>query len=191
MSPRKVSLGVTLAVAVVALATVCTLQFSERWRYGPDQPSAADAIVVLAGDPARAKHAADLYRLRYARLVYVVRPTERASPPEEDVNRGILSANGVPENHVRVFSAGATNTLAEATVASAELPSGINNVLVVTSPVHARRARIIFTDILGGRGKKVLVVSSREEAPWWAHRATAIQNATEVLKAFLYVLGVR
>ena len=170
------------------------LQFSERWRYAPDPPEASDAIVVLAGDPARAKHAADLYRLGYAPLVYVVRPTERATPPEEEVNRGILRAHGVPESQVRIFSAAAANTLSEAAVASAELPSGVGKVLVVTSPVHVRRARIIFTDVLGGRGTKVAVVSSPEEAhapPWWSQRSSAIQNAKETLKAFLYALGIR
>src|SRR5471032_533316 len=161
---RKFVRRVIVALAsLLVLMTGCTVLFADRWRYDADQPKRSDAIIVLAGAAERARYAADLYRQGYAPIVYVVRPTDRSSPPEEETNRAILLKSGVPEEAIRIFSVAAVNTLAEAHVSSATLPAGVKTVLVVTSPKHVRRARIIFTDVLAGRGVGVTVVATPDE----------------------------
>jgi len=180
--------------ALLVLMTGCTLLFADRWRYDADQPRRSDAIIVLAGAADRAKYAADLYRRGYAPIVYVVRPTDRSSPPEEEANRAILLNSGVPEEAIRIFSVAAVNTLAEARVSSAALPAGVKTVLVVTSPDHVRRARMIFTDVLAGRGVGAAVVAVPDEpnrGPWWSDKASARQSVRELIKAVLYTLGIR
>ena len=180
--------------ALSVLTAVCTLLFADRWRYEADKPRRSDAIIVLAGAPERPRYAADLYRRGYAPIVYVSRPSERALPPEEEVNRDILLKSGVPESAIHTFSVAAENTLAEAHVSAAMLPAGVKTVLVVTSPKHARRARMIFTDVLAGRGIGVTVVVTPDEpnpGPWWSDKASARQSVRELIKAVLYTLGIR
>lgn len=180
--------------ALLVLMSGCTLLFADRWRYEADQPRLSDAMIVLAGAPERPRYAANLYRLGYAPIVYVSLPSERSRPPEEEVNRDILLKSGVPEGAIRTFSVAAENTLAEARVSSATLPAGVKTVLVVTSPKHVRRARMIFTDVLSGRGVGVTVVATPDErnpGPWWSDKASARQSVRELIKAVLYTLGIR
>lgn len=179
--------------ALFVLMAGCTQLFADRWRYEADQPRRSDAIIVLAGAADRARYAADLYLRGYAPSVYLVRPTDRSSPPEEVANRDILLKSGVPEEAVRIFSVAAVNTLAEAHVSLATLPAEVKTVLVVTSPEHVRRARMIFTDVLAGRGVGVTVVatpSERYPRPWWSDKASARQSVRELIKAVLYTLGI-
>lgn len=186
--------AISALVVMLAVLGVGVLLFADRWRYEADQPRRSDAIIVLAGAPERPRYAADLYRLGYAPIVYVSRPSERSLPPEEEVNRDILLKSSVPEGAIRTFSVAAENTLAEAHVSSATLPAGVKTVLVVTSPKHVRRARMIFTDVLSGRGIGVTVVATPDEpnpGPWWSDKASVRQSVRELIKAVLYTLGIR
>jgi len=149
---------------------------------------------VLAGDPARARHAADLYLRGFAKKIYVVRPAEIVLPPEVDVNRDILLGKGVPRNEIHVFEDGAQNTYAEAQVALATIPAGIRTVLVVTSPGHIRRARMIFTDVLARREIDVAVVATPDDPhpePWWSNQIAARKSAMELIKTVIYALGMQ
>lgn len=191
---RKTLKAGALALFILTTsAAILTFLFSDRWRYQSDRPEKSDAIVVLAGDPTRAMYAAELYRLGYAPVVFVVRPAERAVPPEEEVNRRILRDNGVPERHLRTFAAGAANTLAEAGVAEAELPAGTKSVLVVTTQPHVRRVRMMFADKLRERGIRIAVAAPSADSDATA-RSTPEPSATrkveEIAKAILYTLGI-
>ena len=191
----KPLLGFVFATAaLLALAAAGTLLWSERWRWEPDLPAKADAMIVLAGAPARPRHAAELYRQGLAPIVYLARPAERSQPMEEEVNRGILLQGGVPEGAIRTFAEGAKNTLAEAQVSLARLPDEVKTVLVVTSPKHVRRARMIFGDVLSQRGIRVAVLATPDEAnpePWWSSEPSARQSGRELAKALLYSAGIR
>lgn len=180
--------------ALLVFAAAGTLLFSERWRHAPDPLVASDAIVVLAGAPARPRHAAVLFRQGYAPVVYLCRPAERSDPPEIEVNRGILLQGGVPPEAIRIYAEGAENTLAEAHILLRELPAGVRSVLLVTSPKHVRRARMIFGDVLAARGIRVAVAATPDEAnpePWWSSRESARQSGRELVKALLYSFGIR
>ncbi len=182
-----------LALLLVLMA-VCTLLLADRWRYEADQPMRSDAIIVLAGSPERPRYAADLYHSGYAPILYLSRPSERSLPPEEEVNRDILLKSSVPEGKIRTFSVAAENTLAEAHVSSATLPAGVKTVLVITSPKHVRRARMIFADVLAGRDVGVTIVATPYEpnpGPWWSDTVSARQSVRELIKAVLYTLRIR
>lgn len=191
---KRLLQGFSLLIAFSVIGAVGVLLFSERWRHQPDVPQRADAIIVLAGDPARPRHAADLFRQGYAPVVYLCRPAERSLPPEEEVNRGILLKGGVPPDAIRTYAEGAQNTLAEARVSFEALPAQVKSVLLVTSPRHVRRARMIFTDVLGARGIRVAVAATPDQAfpdPWWSNRDSARQSTRELVKALLYSAGIR
>lgn len=59
---RRCLLGMLALAVVVAGLTAAALFFASSWLLQSDEPQAADAIVVLAGDARRARHTADLYR---------------------------------------------------------------------------------------------------------------------------------
>ena len=63
--------------------------------------------------------------------------------------------------------------------------------LVVTSPYHVYRTRLIFSDHLPA--SRILVVASREEplpTRWWTDREAATNVALELGKLVFYSLGL-
>lgn len=202
---RTVLTAIGALTFVLTLLAFSALLFADRWWHDADQPIRADAIIVLGGAPERPMYAADLYRQGYSPIVYVSRPAlEREHklleehgimlPTEEEINRAILLKRGVAEHAIRVFSAEATNTLDEAHIALVAIPANVRTILVVTSPNHARRARIIFSDIFAKRGTRVVVVANPYEphpAHWWSEKESARQTIVELTKTVLYALGIR
>lgn len=180
-----------LAVSASTAAVIGALLIA-GWLDEPDAPGRADAIVVLADDPSRAFQAADLYRQGYAGRVYVSVPRVRKSdallaangivlPRSEELFRRVLLARGVPEAAIRTFGRDLSSTRAEAEAVRAEL-AGSAKLLVVTSPYHLRRARMIFREALPGR--ELRFIGSRYEAfprRWWtdqdAARAVVLETA--------------
>jgi len=168
-----------------------------------DAPKRADAIVVLGGYPVRAFHAARLYHAGFAPLIYIDRPA--LSPgdelirnagvswiPEEELTRRILLKQGVAETALRIY--GPTKSTAEEALQLASLFSGKPcNLLVVTSPYHARRARMIFRDVLPESCPVTVVGTPDEPFPdaWWKSQDAARNVLLETAKILFYRLGGR
>ena len=124
-----------------------------------DNPAAA--IVVLGGSYFRPLHAADLHARGVAPLVYVSAPVRgrdaallesvgAAPPPQEEVYGRLLVARGVPAAAIRVFGQGLVSTAEEAGEMARILGPGPGTLVVVTSPYHVLRARLIFRRALPG-----------------------------------------
>lgn len=175
-----------------------------HWLRMDDEPKQADAIVVLAGEIRRAIHAADLYHLGLAPVIYVGRP--RHEPPQalcdlgfdcprqEDEMRRVLALKGVPPEAVRVYGQDVLSTVEEGEHLRRELESGLGSgpkrLLVVTSAYHCRRAKLILSGIL--RGHELIMTPTpyeRFDREWWGHQGSSGAVVSEVSKFLFYFMG--
>lgn len=177
------------------------LYFAGRWLVLDEAPAPADLIVLLAGDLSRPLYGADLYHRGYAKRIAVSRPvpqpqTENLRPlgihlPRQDEQyREILQRKGVPAKAISVFGEGNLSTVQEAETLAALLGRQPARLLIVTSPYHTRRVKIVFTHLLPQADIRVLA-SPYEEFPqrWWTHQGAAVGVMLETTKLLYYYLG--
>jgi uncharacterized SAM-binding protein YcdF (DUF218 family) len=125
-------------------------------------PRRADAIVVLAGSVRdRAVEAARLFQTGIAPRVVITReplPTGETAlraagvelPESDELLRRALGGLGVPPSAIVTLRRRAQSTASEArTIARWACAHGIRSLVVVTSPSHTRRARLVVGRALG------------------------------------------
>ncbi|MCZ7566845.1 MAG: YdcF family protein [Burkholderiales bacterium] len=193
-----------LALGALAAAAAAVAAYNAAgWLRADDAPQRADAIVVLGDEPTRALTGAELYGARHAPRILLSEPyrsprrllAERegvAQPWFEEAARTLLMRKGVPDSAIETFGRDMKSTAAEGRALRARFPDGTPTLLVVTSPYHVRRARLILADALPHA--HVLVVASRHETfpeRWWADREAAPQVVLECAKLAFYLLGGR
>jgi len=170
------------------------------WLRMDDAPKKVEAIVILAGEPRRAIHAADLYHQGLAPLVYVSRPHHEPPqalcdlgfdcPRQEEQMLRVLAAKGVPPEAVRVYGHDVLSTVEEAEALAQELGPEPRSLLIVTSPYHCRRARMILSGIL--RGQELVMTPTpyeRFDKIWWRHQGSSGAVVSEVAKFVFHFLG--
>jgi uncharacterized SAM-binding protein YcdF (DUF218 family) len=195
---------VLLVLVLAGAAAFWCARNAARWLNNPDPPARADAIIVLAGTYQRAIHAANLYRKGLAPVVYVSVPAPDPAakelaplgirlPPKAEIYEQTLQAMGVPQSAIRRLGRGSLSTFDEAAAAAKEFRAG-SRLLLVTSPFHVRRARMIFLDQLEDRGVGINVAAvPQEQFPdrWWVSQDAAREVLLEWAKIVFYVLGGR
>jgi uncharacterized SAM-binding protein YcdF (DUF218 family) len=190
-----------LAVALIVLAAAVAF-----WAWGAGRflvvadplPARADLIVVMAGSVAdRAIEAADLYAQGRAPTVVLTR--ERLPPdlvalrergadlPENDVlSARVLGELGVPEGAIVVLPERAISTVSEAqNIAALVCRDGIDSLIVVTSPWHTRRTRMILARVLPPSVRLTIrpaPAAAFPAAQWWSERWAAKHVLTEYEK---------
>jgi uncharacterized SAM-binding protein YcdF (DUF218 family) len=125
-------------------------------------PPAADAIVIMAGSVRdRAIEAATLYREGHAPRVIVTRealPSGDARlralgielPDTDALTRSALMGLGVPPRAITTLRRRTYSTASEAeTIARWACAHGMRHIIVVTSPTHTRRTRLVLGRALG------------------------------------------
>ncbi len=153
-----------------------------------DEPRAADALVVLAGDAygRRVQHGVELWR----RGLVAEGPFVTTGGVLYDelswakVARAHAVRLGVPAERVLALDQGET-TAEEARRAIDVLAArGVKTVLLVTSPYHSGRAAALFRAEATPRGIEVLSCPSQDEAPeaWWEDPVATRYVVTELLK---------
>jgi uncharacterized SAM-binding protein YcdF (DUF218 family) len=171
------------------------------WLDCADPPEPADAIVVLGGGFSRPPYGADLYRAGLAPQVWLarIRPEEHEAPlrklgvplhPETELNRAILLKKGVPAEAIRLYGRDINSTLDEADALAREMGGRGRTVLLVTSRYHARRARLIFRGRLPG--SRVIVCPTPYETfdrRWWRRKNLTLAAVTETCKLLNYLTG--
>lgn len=192
-------LAATLALAIAAALWATSLA---RLLDSPDAPRKADAIVVLGGDLSRLIEGADLYREGYAPRVLLSSPQREqrfealeregiAYPWFEIVGRELMRLRGVPDEAVAAFGDRLVSTVAEARVIGAQYPQ-LKSILLVTSPYHVYRARMIFREVLPG--VEIIGIASRHEKferNWWYDPEMMRNAIMESLKLTFYLAGGR
>ncbi|CCO24894.1 YdcF family protein [Maridesulfovibrio hydrothermalis] len=190
-----------LTVTVTAVAVILFL-FAPALLQEEDTLEKADAIVVLGGQYFRPIYAAELYNEGYAPKVLasrpVVMPEEKIiralginSPYQWEIYRDILLRKGVPKKDTSFFGKANVSTIDEAEVLKKTLDPKIKSIILVTSPLHTRRAGIIFRETLPAEIKVIVVSTPYEKVPkeWWKNFRTAPFIVLEVMKTFYYELG--
>jgi len=168
-----------------------------RWLVAPDALQHARAIVVLSRRvPFRAAEAADLYRQSWAPEVWLLRDAiddvdetfAKLGIPhtsDQDYDQMVLEMLGVPKKAIRILEPPTTNTESEITLIADELRrQGGDKVILVTSPVHTRRAKVIWHIVVGDHPQAILRLASAEPTDpdhWW--RST--QDIQDVLHEVL------
>lgn len=200
---KKCGLFLLAAFLTAAAGSTVGLFYAADWLSVRDQPQKADAILVLGGGYARAFQAADLYRRGLARRVYVSVPIREDQyllldeagipyPREEETVRAVLLKKGVPASAIEYLGKDLISTADEAQAARDLFGKGAPRLLVVTSPYHLRRARMIFTDALPAADIRLIATSyDRFPSYWWKDQTAARNVMQELAKIVFYQLGGR
>ena len=176
-----------IATGLLVAASVLVARQLGRFLVVADPlPRRADAIVVLAGSPSdRTLETARLYHAGVAPRVVLTReslPRGAAAlrsrgirlPEGHDLSRQALLGLGVPPDAIRVLGRRTASTRSEAeTIARWACGNGVRRLVVVTSPSHTRRARLILRRALGS--EVALTVRPAPDAlfpatHWWRRR---------------------
>jgi len=190
-----------LLVALVVLATLAAVAAPAAGRFlvvTDPLPARADAIVVMAGSIAdRVLEAADLYARGTAPTIALTR--ERLPPdlvalrargadlPESDVESArVLGQLGVPQTAITVLPERAVSTESEArNIAAFACRDGLTSLVVVTSPWHTRRTRLLLRRALPEHVQlsvRPAPAAAFPAARWWSERWAAKHVLTEYEK---------
>ena len=100
---------------------------------------------------------------------------------------------GVKEQHIHYLGNGSLSTIDEALAAKQMMvASNSKSLLIVTSPYHVRRVKMIFRDLMPD-ALVTVVASPYEHFPekWWNDQGTARDVLLEVAKIAFYIFGGR
>jgi uncharacterized SAM-binding protein YcdF (DUF218 family) len=167
---------------------------------------ASDLIVCLSGGQVeRGLAAADLHKRGLAPRVFIspeippdgYEALQRAGieiPQSVDLLRRILVESGLPEQAVLEAEQPARSTMGEARMAvDAAARNGYRSLIVVTSPIHTRRAWMAFRHAAEGEGIEVRMAPSpysgfRAE-DWWKTRRYVREVIVEYQKLIYHTLA--
>lgn len=196
-----------LVFAVTALLATAggalSMWFVADWLSNEDPVDAAGAILALAGEPSRALHAAALFSKGLAPVVVLSKPVHTHSqkllarlgipyPPQEALYRDILVKKGVPPSSIHVLPEPARSTVDEAMAARRIDLGRTRTLLVVSSPYHVRRVKLIFRDVLP-QARVIVTANPYEPYPrrWWTDQDVARNVVLEPIKIAFYLAGGR
>lgn len=210
MARRRVVAGVLAILGLVVVAWVVhrpLLGLVGGALVVQDPLEHADAIVVIAGGtPAREALAADLYRQGWAPRVIVSRPFTTNSIRQltalgvrlldlQGESRMVLEKYGVPRDHIIAIAEPARTTEPEIELVSKRAHAeGYKRVILVTSPQHTRRVKVIWNRQNRKGWIEALVVPARDSdvelEDWWRKRRSAEKVLHEYLGLVAIYLGV-
>ncbi len=203
---KRISRGVCYVILLAAAGGCIALVTAGFWLVPRQEPlRPADVIIVLAGSFERSLYAADLYQRGLAPKIWVSRPArERGArqleelgillPSEEDIHRRILLQKKVAPADVDFFGTGSLSTFEEARSLREKLGMNSRRLIIVTSPTHVLRARIIFNNALMTRGSNLQVVATPYDdfdVYWWRDQNSARAVILEFAKLAFYFCGGR
>lgn len=102
----------------------------------------------------------------------------------------VLERKGVPREAVRLYGRDLMSTVDEAENLGAALGPEKRRLIVVTSPYHCRRAKLILSRALPGREIRMVATPyERFDVKWWAHQGSSAAVVSETSKFVFYFLG--
>jgi uncharacterized SAM-binding protein YcdF (DUF218 family) len=166
----------------------------------------ADAVLSLAGDQRRPRYAAELFLKGYARW-FIITPLPLDSQRERDLYIRYVKHTalrmGVPEEAILLVPEVGNTTFEEAKNVKRFLEqNNINSLLVVTSPWHTRRSRLIFQDVFKDSNKHISIQPMSDNVyghwshtyrpeEWWTYRLGRDPTLSEYVKLAVYLIGIR
>jgi uncharacterized SAM-binding protein YcdF (DUF218 family) len=171
-----------------------------RWLDVGDRPRPSDYVMILGGDQKfRPEVAAALVQEGLARQVLLAPALPSAGPeaaaplPYHERMRSVLMHAGVAGNAILILDKPVASTYDEAAALAAFLQARpAARVTVVTSGYHTRRARWIFSQVLGPRQNCVSFVSApadwAQPDTWWQAGSGRETILWEYAKMAFYLL---
>ncbi len=191
----KISL---LLVLVVGAATPLWLPWVGQILVVADPLASADAVAPLVGGDDRARYAAALWQGGYARCfiasdVRLISPYGRLSSAR---NSDLAAASGVPPWQIYQTDRIATSTYTELqAIRDLAQRQGWRSLILVTSPEHTRRTRIIARDVFHTTGIAVsvqpVVGYGYDPAHWWRNEEERRLTGMEYAKLAAFLIGHR
>jgi uncharacterized SAM-binding protein YcdF (DUF218 family) len=162
-----------------------------------DPATASDVIVPLAGERSRVDYGARLFEQGIAKWFVVTDMwIDAVTPPLTYANSVTEQAvgQGVPRDRILVVPGMPRTTYEEAIVLRRFAHErGLRSLLVVTSPFHTRRSRMIFRDVFAGSGVDVAIRPVEGHwytaESWWTTDEGWKVTALEYIKLALYEAG--
>ena len=182
-----------VSVAVLVLLLAWRLPWLGAWFIVADPLPPVDAVIPLAGDPARVPAAPRIWAATHTRWFVATSMPQAGGGYAAEVIAAAAAA-GVARDAIIVPSAVALTTYGEAQIVQdVAQKEGWRAVLIVTSPSHTRRARKIFRAVFAGSRTEVIVQPVPDHwfgaETWWRSRAGWHDVASEYAKWALYVGG--
>jgi uncharacterized SAM-binding protein YcdF (DUF218 family) len=203
---RALRCGVVLLLGMLLMgaAHVPILREVASFLIVEDSLEPAAAIVVLNGGmPSREIEAARLYSAGWAPLVIIVKGAHLAGSKQlEDlgipikepwkVSREVLIQQGVPPSAILILKNEPRSTLEELRIVAVALGPKDEPVILVTSTLHTRRARLTWEYVTKGRSRAIVRAVGRDSfdpTRWWQQRESARSVAHEYLGLINYYAG--
>ena len=164
---------------------------------GPTEPLAAsDAIIVISGDEAqsRFRDGLALYRAGWApRLIFSGAAWDGSSSNAETM-RDLAIQAGVPSAAILVDPEGEDTYGNAVGTRDLMVSRNLHSAILVTSPYHARRAKMTFDAAYAGSGIALMVHAAPDsewrKQNWWQHNETRRLTITELQKlAYIFITG--
>jgi len=157
-------------------------------------PKASDAIVVISGDEqmARFQEGVNLYQRGLGQYLVFSGAAYDNGTSNADVMRALAVKRGVPAGAILEESQG-EDTWGNAVYTRQVLEGhGLHSAILVTSPYHARRARLTFDAAYAGSGIALMVHAAPDsqwrKLAWWQQPETRRLTFTELQK-LAYILA--
>lgn len=195
---RKLSIALLLIFTLLIVAVVTRVIWLDAiagFLVVEDDISRADVIVILGGGgPERVEHAVKLYQSDYGNWI-IATGMENKLPglvttwPQLAMKHAV--SLGVPES-VFILEERPTSTYEDALYIKEDmLDRGFKSAIIVSSPYHMRRARMIFRKVFEDKEDIFLQFSPAEDSDfhphrWWTHERDLIDVVNEYCKLALY-----
>jgi uncharacterized SAM-binding protein YcdF (DUF218 family) len=159
-------------------------------------PPASDAIVVISGDEqlARFQEGVNLYQKGMGRFLVFSGAAFDNGTSNADVMRALALRRGVPDSAI-LDEPLAEDTWGNAVYTRQLLEEhGLHSAILVTSPYHARRAKLTFDAAYAGSGISLAVHAAPDsqwrKLSWWQQDETRRLTFTELQKlGYIFVTG--
>ena len=197
---RRFLLATGIGALPLLLAGMYGFFHAGLWLVREDPLEKSQAIVVLSGGlPDRALGAAQIYRGGFAKEVWLTQPLQPGASMEdlhlpyageEQYDRMVLIAQGVPPAKIRLLTPRIQNTADELRVVAAALDQQPGaTAIVVTAKAHTRRVRALWNKVSQSHHERLLVRASTDDSfdatHWW--RTT--NDALAVVREYLGLLN--
>jgi uncharacterized SAM-binding protein YcdF (DUF218 family) len=180
--------GAVLIVAAVLLGPGLFLDTPQP------TPQASDAIVVISGDEqmARFQEGLNLYQRGLGKYLVFSGAAFDNGTSNADVMRAMAVRRGVPESAILEEPQG-EDTWGNAVFTRQVLEAhSLRSAILVTSPYHARRAKLTFDAAYAGSGIQLAVHAAPDsqwrKLSWWQQPETRRLTFTELQK-LAYILA--
>lgn len=160
-----------------------------------DDLAKSDAIIAISGGEtdSRALEAIELYEAGWApKLIFSGAAADPNGPSNAEAMKRLAMERGVPEGNILIEEISTNTAQNAAAVAVIVKARQYKQVILVTSPYHQRRAKLLFEAALEPQ-TEVLNHSATDErwrrSEWWANAYSYTITMSELQKSILLQLG--